>query len=63
MIISETCIEDAAEFDIDNADEQVCKDAYRAFLHDHQGHEGHAARMAAGKIVFQAMTIEPTVKT
>ena len=63
MIITETCTEDAAEFNIDNADEQVCKDAYREFLHDHREHEGHRARLAAGKIVFQAMTIEPTVKT
>jgi hypothetical protein len=63
MIITETCIGDAAEFSIDNADEQVCKTAYRDFLHDHQTHEGHSERMAIAKGIFQSMTIPPIVKT
>jgi len=63
MIITETCIGDAAEFNIDNADEQVCKEAYRGFLHDHRRHEGHAARMEAARTIFRAMTITPVVKT
>ena len=63
MVITETCIADAAEFNIDNADEQVCKDAYREFLHDHRRHEGHAARMETAKPIFQSMTIPQVVKT
>ena len=63
MIITETCIEDATDFNIDNADEQVCKDAYRQFLHDHRRHEGHGTRMATAKPIFQGMTIPKIVKT
>ena len=63
MIITETCIEDAAEFDIDNADEQVCKTAYRDFLYTHRDHEGHTSRMTTAKGIFQGMTIPPIVKT
>ena len=63
MEITETCIGDSVGFSIDNADEQVCKDAYRVFLHNHQTHEGHEARMTTAKAIFQSMTIPPIVKT
>ena len=63
MIISATCIEDAAEFDIDNADHKVCYDAYNAFLRDHRGHEGHAAMIEAAITIFRTMDLTPPVKT
>ena len=62
MIITENCIEDAAEFSIDNEDERVCARAYTDFLRDHWNHEGHAARMATKKSVIQGMTFEPVIK-
>jgi hypothetical protein len=63
MIITATCIEDAAEFSIDNSDHKVCMDAYNAFLRDHRDHEGYAERMATAISVFKTMTITPVVKT
>lgn len=63
MIITATCIEDAAEFNIDNADHKVCKDAYNDFLLEHRDHEGHAARMTTAISVLRTMTIPKIVKT
>ena len=63
MIITETCIEDAAEFNIDNPDHKVCMDAYNEFLRDHRHHEGYAERMEAEITIFKTMTIPPVVKT
>ena len=61
MIITKTCIEDAAEFSIDNADERVCARAYTDFLRAHWGHEGHALRMATKKTVISGLTFEPVI--
>ena len=63
MEITEICVADAEEFNINNADEQVCKNAYRLFLHNHRDHEGHGSRMATAKSIFKAMNIPPIVKT
>ena len=63
MIITETCIEDAAEFSIDDPDERVCGLAYTNFLRDHYGHEGHSERMATKKSVFKGMTpVTPEIR-
>lgn len=63
MIITETCIEDAAELNIDNADHKVCMDEYNAFLRDHRDHEGHAARMATAIPILRSMNIPKVPKT
>jgi len=63
MIITETCIEDAAEFSIDDPDESVCAQAYTNFLRDHYGHEGHSTRMTTKKTIFQGMApVAPEIK-
>jgi len=63
MIITETCIQDGAEFSIDNPDERVCGQAYTAFLREHHGHEGHPARMAAKKTIFRGMApVAPEIR-
>jgi len=63
MLITETCLEDGAEFFIDNPDHTVCKDAYNKFLRDHRDHEGHESRMTTATSILKKMTIIKIVKT
>ena len=62
MEISETCIEDGAEFSINNPDKRICARAYSHFLREHYGHEGHAARMKTKKRFFRKLKHSSIIK-
>ena len=63
MIITATCIGDAAQLNIDNDDHKVCFDAYNDFLREHRDHQGEAGRMADAIATFRTMDLTGPPKT